>query len=192
MQSGGRDHVVNYYTILGLPYPQNALATQLSRDDLKIAYHRALLLHHPDKVARNDSVITHTPDSEGSSRHYSIDEIMRAYQVLTEPALKVQYDSQLLQHKPWSKSLDSEAFARSVHLGVESYDLEELEYNESNREWSKPCRCGDSQGYTVTETELEKESEHEEVYVGCRGCSLFIKVLFASIAEGDEVETNTT
>lgn len=34
-------------------------------------------------------------------------------------------------------------------------------------------------GYVVTEDELEKNLEDRELIVGCRGCSLWLRVLFS-------------
>lgn len=39
----------------------------------------------------------------------------------------------------------------------------------------------------VTEEELEKESAHGEIVIGCRGCSLWMKVLFA-VQEDDSAQ----
>jgi hypothetical protein len=50
--------------------------------------------------------------------------------------------------------------------------------------WYRGCRCGDERGFMVTEMDLEKEAEHGEVVIGCRGCSLWMKILFA-MEEGD-------
>lgn len=61
-------------------------------------------------------------------------------------------------------------------------DLEDLGCDESGEEivWFRECRCGDERGFLVSEDELEKEVEHGEIVVGCRGCSLWLKVLFAA------------
>jgi diphthamide biosynthesis protein 4 len=55
-----------------------------------------------------------------------------------------------------------------------------LVYDEDKNIWSRGCRCGDSNGYMLTEAELERESSEGEIYVACKGCSLWIKVLFGT------------
>ena len=74
-----------------------------------------------------------------------------------------------------AKTADSGA-----HSGVENVDLDEMMYNELTEEWAKDCRCGLKRGYIVREEQLEKAAEDGdgEVYIGCEGCSLWIRVLF--------------
>ncbi|EXJ79280.1 hypothetical protein A1O3_08782 [Capronia epimyces CBS 606.96] len=165
-----REKRSTYYDVLGLARHEDR--QPLSKDDIKAAYRRALLLHHPDKA--------HGGVLRRASGHptplYSIDEIVVAYEVLTDPEKRAAYD-QALDHEglPGIRGWDH---YKGTHVGVESYDLEDLDYDETENMWSRSCRCGDEHGYALTETDLEKESLNGEIYVGCRGCSLFIKVLF--------------
>jgi diphthamide biosynthesis protein 4 len=154
--------------------------SSLSKDDIKAAYRRALLKNHPDKGAGADgktALKSCSNSTATSTARYTIDEITTAYDTLSEPARRVEYDRTLAQreHPGWKHASGQ----KGTHTGVDAYDLADLEYDEVNNSWSKSCRCGDEIGYTLTESDLEKESQQGEVYVGCRGCSLFIKVLFA-------------
>ena len=150
---------------------------KLSKDDLRAAYHRALLNHHPDKTPHVDSssALINRSEHEPTPR-YSIDDIVTAYEILSDPKKRIDYDHSQEQRQDEWKTLNGH---QDTHLGVESLDLEDLEYDETKAIWSKGCRCGAEQGYILTELDLEKESQHGEIYVGCQGCSLFIKVHFA-------------
>ncbi|ETI26998.1 hypothetical protein G647_10097 [Cladophialophora carrionii CBS 160.54] len=150
----------------------------LSKDDIRAAYRQALLTHHPDKVpgANRKGVLKAHPDEAPNTR-YTIDEIVLAFETLSDPIKRVEYDRSLqdVGELGW-KQVNGQ---KGTHTGVEVYDLEDLVYAEVSNTWFKGCRCGDEQGYILTEPDLEREKQHGELYVGCRGCSLFIKVQFA-------------
>ena len=164
-----------HYDILLLPR-QNL--SGLSKDDTKAAYRRALLLHHPDKASSaGTKTALRTPQKVASNPQYSVDEIVVAFDTLSDPTRRAEYDKSLeRENAGWIQVTGR----KEAHTGVETYDLEDLVYDVSKNTWSRTCRCGDEQGYIVAEPDLERESQHGEVYVGCRGCSLFIKVLFAA------------
>ncbi|KIX06938.1 uncharacterized protein Z518_04914 [Rhinocladiella mackenziei CBS 650.93] len=168
--SNDRERQHNHYDVLQLPsYPNRA---RLSKEKIKAAYHRALLIHHPDK-SPNDSL---RPSPGSHKSLYSIDDIVTAYEVLIDPQKRATYDQALAQDEAFG--LKRAGGEKGTHIGVEVFDLEDLEYDEVKNSWSKTCRCGDKQGYLLTESDLDRESQHGEIYVGCGGCSLFIKVLF--------------
>ncbi|OCT54561.1 Diphthamide biosynthesis protein 4 [Cladophialophora carrionii] len=150
----------------------------LSKDDIRAAYRQALLTHHPDKIpgANRKGVLKAQPDEAPNTR-YTIDEIVLAFETLSDPNKRVEYDRSLqdVGELGW-KQVNGQ---KGTHTGVEVYDLEDLVYANASNTWCKSCRCGDEQGYILKEPDLERESEHGELYVGCRGCSLFIKVQFA-------------
>jgi len=160
-----------HYDVLHLP--RDADWSRLSQEDIKSAYRRALLIHHPDKAAHSSL----KPTTPSHPRAYAVDDIVIAYEVLIDPEKRAAYDEALDKRKTL------ESGHKGTHIGVEVWDLEDLKFDEANNVWSKSCRCGDEQGYILTEADLEKERQHGEIYVGCRGCSLVIKVLFAA-AEG--------
>lgn len=177
MTDNSRERLRTHYEVLGLV---NYLHGPISKDVVKAAYRKALLQHHPDKgfsqhprVNRSLSLLSHS----GTPPTYTIDDISLAYKVLADPIARADYNRQL------DLQTTSGQIARSkkesvIHAGIETFDLEELDYNEKSSTWHRPCRCGTAQGYRVSECQLEQEAGHGEVYVGCEGCSLWIRVLF--------------
>ncbi|KAH8700263.1 Diphthamide biosynthesis protein 4 [Talaromyces proteolyticus] len=192
---------VDIYHVLNIPFSNNAPI--LSKQQIKIAYHKALLKYHPDKAA-STAAAKHlpsfsrqrVPSSESDTAvAYTVDEITYAYKTLSDPVLRAEYDRQLrLQRNNGSggRLQDADVF----HTGLEVMDLEDLNYSDDSDEskgfggeeadvyWFRGCRCGDEKGFIVTEDELEAEALHGEIVVGCRGCSLWIKVLFAVAEDG--------
>ena len=162
------EKALNYYQLLGLEEKQNAAV--LSSREVKAAYRRALLQHHPDKKSQTSSS-RQTRNGERSAA--TVDEIALAYKVLSEPSLRAEYNR-------WLQSTDSSEDANSrVHrTGLETVDLDDLAFDPASSLWSRSCRCGDERGFIVTEAELEKNVEDGELFVGCKGCSLWLRVLF--------------
>ena len=68
--------------------------------------------------------------------------------------------------------------------GLEVVDLDDLSHDERGEVWFKSCRCGEGRGFQFSEADLEEASEIGELHVGCRGCSLWLKVLFGFV-EGE-------
>lgn len=208
-----------HYDVLSLPFPHGTetdTGSSLSKEAVKAAYRRALLRYHPDKTQalsslKNSSQGASTISGSGvavtsprttipsPSRKaiYSIDQIVLAYETLLDPSLRAAYDRSLLHSSGSSNQVRADANgddappATATHIGVEVFDLDDLDYEEQQQQpqggnkkvgvWSRGCRCGaEGQGYILTEADLERESAQGEIYVGCRGCSLFIKVLFAT------------
>jgi diphthamide biosynthesis protein 4 len=148
----------DYYTILNLA--TRKLDPSLSPSEVKAAYKRALLQHHPDKTS------TSAPKSG-----FTIDSIALAYKILSSPALKTEYDLGLQTARPKD---DDKVF----RTGLDTVDLDDLTYDEAKEIWTRGCRCGDDHGFVVTEAELELNAEDGELILGCRGCSLWLRVLF--------------
>jgi diphthamide biosynthesis protein 4 len=84
---------------------------------------------------------------------------------------------------------------------LEIFDLDDMEVETTRQQghgietaettvWYRGCRCGDEKGFLVREEDLEREAERGEVMVGCRGCSLWAKVMFAVDESEAEVEAN--
>lgn len=197
------DHIEHdFYEILNLPFTETS--TTLSKQQIKVAYHRALLRHHPDKaagaLAANSPTTKTKPatsslrDDEPHTRTYTVDEITAAYKTLSDPYLRAEYDRSLrLQRLGGGGGREGNNNGGGVfHTGLEVVDLEDLNYEEGQEGqatgafWYRGCRCGDERGFLITEQNLEREAEHGEIVVGCRGCSLWMKVLFAvETEEGD-------
>lgn len=186
----------NHYEILDLPRPQyhkqaniNANADPTSRsspETIKLAYRAALLKHHPDKNKNSGSSTTGTNLSPSAT----VDAIKLAYLTLSNPSTRHAYDLSLLTAKPSSASPNSPMSARppSHFIGEETLDLDDLAYDDVRGEWYRACRCGQERGFAVNEGELEEEMEKggREVVVGCRGCSLWVRVGFGVVDDEDE------
>lgn len=186
----------DYYQTLGIPFTSSSAA--LSKQQLKVAYHKALLRHHPDKAgavtqdeatkrSAHDAISSPSrwTDERATQRTYSIDEITTAYKTLSDPALRLEYDRTLRLDR--LKVAEREKTGDVFHTGLEIVDLEDLacdEYGEDGTCWYRGCRCGDERGFLVREEDLEREADHGEIVVGCRGCSLWLKVLFAVEEDG--------
>ncbi|MCJ1233868.1 Diphthamide biosynthesis protein 4 [Varicellaria rhodocarpa] len=157
----------NHYEVLALPVPTSE-GQRPTQQDIKLAYRRALLQHHPDKT-------TNKALSEAHPLKHTIDGITVAYKTLSNPESRSEYDRSIhLQHLATKKRHDT----TKGYIGLETADLDDLHYDETKAVWFRACRCGNKRGYLVTERELEKEIHNGEVIVGCGGCSLSLKVMF--------------
>ncbi|KAL4893861.1 CSL zinc finger-domain-containing protein [Aspergillus ambiguus] len=176
----------DYYQILSLPF--SGSTSGFTKQQLKLAYHKALLTHHPDKASPSTppptTTKTHNHHLPHEQRIYTIDEITTAYKTLSDPHLRAEYDRALRLDR--SRIAEREKSSAVFHTGLEVVDLEDLGCDEtgdggddSTCVWFRACRCGDDRGFLVSESDLEREAEHGEIVVGCRGCSLWMKVLFA-------------
>lgn len=197
----------NYYIILNIPFgdPSSSFGKlpSITKQQLKIAYHKALLKYHPDKSS------SPSPALPKENAVYTIDDITNAYKTLSDPELRAEYDRELILRRKNGHSFGAKVNGHDengveddevlFHTGLEVVDLEDLEYYDADAEnaeegnglsssyWYRSCRCGDEKGFIVTEDELEAEAQHGEILVGCRGCSLWMKVLYAVAEDGEEV-----
>ncbi|PPJ59872.1 hypothetical protein CBER1_04962 [Cercospora berteroae] len=154
---------LDHYQLLGLSEKRNGLP--ISTDELRQAYKRALLSYHPDK---------HYTDSRRSGdMTVTVDEIAEAYKVLGDATLRAQYDQELAK-----ADLNDAPRVNTRHTGMEIVDLDELDPDEDGAVWRRPCRCGSEPAFVVTEAELETNVEFGELITGCKGCSLWLKVMF--------------
>ena len=160
---------LTHYEVLTLPSPDSSLPTP-TQATIKLAYHRALLAHHPDK--------SH-PTSMNA--RYTVDEITLAYRVLSDIITRASYDKSLL-------TSPREALKPSVDgaPACEIVDLDDLAYDDIEDVWYRGCRCGQEKGFVVTEEQLEKAAQEgqKEVITGCGGCSLWVRVLFGVVEGG--------
>lgn len=172
MTKNDRNLSPNHYEVLGLA---DGLQDQISQDIIKAAYRKALLQHHPDKssLQHRDNDIARL--SKSVKLQYTVDEISLAQKVLADPIARAEYDRQLRLANTRSVAGIKES---TVHAGIEALDLEDLDFDEGTSMWYHSCRCGNAKGYRISEEQLERETRHGEVYVGCEGCSLWIRVLF--------------
>jgi len=175
----------NYFSILGLPTPYRIDGAVPAPADVRRAYHAALLKHHPDKQA--DTAV----DTAAAKAHKhaastpsvpvpTVDQIKTAYQVLSNEASYKAFVRSLLEGGSLSTP------GARLDDGIEVLDLSDLKYVADMSSYRHDCRCGDENGYIVSEDELdaagnltgEVAGTDIEIVVGCSGCSLQVKVVF--------------
>ncbi|EUC30163.1 hypothetical protein COCCADRAFT_104582 [Bipolaris zeicola 26-R-13] len=203
----------DYYHILSLDAPgwrqptnQANKTTAAAAADLRRAYKVALLAAHPDKK-KQDGIPT-TTTTKTKKPVYTVDDVKEAYTILADPKTRAEYDTWFLhnRHTLPSDSSDSsvssmweqaQATSQDFILGLELVDLSDFEEVELRTttmstseeddgvEWTRGCRCGDEKGFRIVEEELEDAQlrGENEVLVGCRGCSLWLRVGF-EVEEG--------
>lgn len=154
----------DFYQVLGLDRKRNG--GTISEDELRQAYKRALLLNHPDK--QNDGPL------DARTGIVTVDNITEAYKVLGDASSRAEYDKELK-----ALGIEDVSNASTHRTGMETVDLGDLEFLEKEDVWTRPCRCGSTPAFVVTEPELEKNVEYGELIIGCKGCSLWLKVLFS-------------
>ncbi|MCJ1288811.1 Diphthamide biosynthesis protein 4 [Xylographa carneopallida] len=160
--------LINYYEVLSLP--DSPVARRLlKQEDIKHAYKRALLQHHPDK---STSAINLKPG-------YTIDDITAAYKGLSDSIARSKLDRELQL-----RTLRGPPTTDVSLSGLETIDLDDLDYDEEGKIWYRSCRCGIQRAYLISEDELIKEAAHGEIITGCGGCSLWLKILFQAADEG--------
>lgn len=162
--------VVDFYQIL-------SISRTATRSDVKAAYHRALLLHHPDKASNRSSTRDSTsianrdlkrPLEKRSSP--SVDEIQKAYVTLSDPHLRAAFDVRLANGTNLSE--------KGSQRPAEVVSLEEFTpIVEGSETLSYPCRCGAS--YRITEEQLEADVH----LIGCQGCSEVVWVGYEAVEE---------
>lgn len=176
-------------------------ATLIPPHELRQAYKRALLHHHPDKQKKKKpQESTSSPTTYPPAAAATIDEITEAYRVLGNASERAKYDVELRKWKTMNNHLhqhhhQADVIITTRHTGMEIVDLEELDFegggleNEENENasatatatgniWKRACRCGSIPAFVVTEAELEKSADEGELVTGCKGCSLWLKVMF--------------
>jgi diphthamide biosynthesis protein 4 len=174
------NYMPTYYEILGLPKSlENASA--ISAQTLRGAYRRALLQNHPDKST--------IPGLNSKKTTYSIDQISEAFSTLSNPTSRAEYDKGLRLREAITNG--GGVNGREVfRTGVETVDLDDLDVNEAQGIWYRSCRCGDARGFLIMESDLEEAADEGELSVGCRGCSLWLKVLFGTMEEEAQDEAD--
>lgn len=174
---------VSYYEILGL-------ANDCTPKDVKLAYHKLLLIHHPDKQNQKNSNDDNEDKRKGNSQH-SIQYIQDAYRILSNEKERLKYD--LLLHNHFIKlGLNS----NNVHInGIDRIDLSEFEIieeslnddNDTQIKFIHSCpRCSFKDGFILTEDDLEKgmidddstDSDHQ-ILIQCASCSLWLCITYS-------------
>ncbi|CAH2351242.1 diphthamide biosynthesis protein 4 [[Candida] railenensis] len=144
---------------------------------IKKAYRKKILQTHPDKTSGSAN-----NNEDTSSSTVSL--IKEAYDTLSDPTLREQYDQDL------TKAAQTQGYNLSGD-GLDTYSLESFEYDDSNEAWLKTCpRCQAPCSIKLIEEDLEQGTDDGEggleLLVQCGSCSLWIKVKY--MEEGDEEE----
>ncbi|KAI9794867.1 MAG: hypothetical protein M1816_002995 [Peltula sp. TS41687] len=176
------DQRCNHYEILGLPSPQPGI--RISTEEIKQAYHRALLRHHPDKTTGTTETnmgkcvrTNETKDTTSNTTPTTVDDIVLAYKTLSSPSARTEYDRSLSSTISRFRFFGRPTTAE-LGPGCEVVDLDDLCFEEEKNIWYRGCRCGDEKGFVVTEAELEEGEAERVVVTGCKGCSLWLQVEF--------------
>ncbi|KAI1345245.1 hypothetical protein F5Y15DRAFT_22003 [Xylariaceae sp. FL0016] len=191
------------YEILSLtPKSLEGQTSSAAQKIIKHAYHKALLKNHPDKNqapptnadAANKDASSSQPKAKrsakstasSSSSHitYSVDQIQHAYSVLGDARQRSQYNKTLFTA---SRSGRHEVAVR-FHTGVETVDLDDVDFDERKGVYYRQCRCGNARGYAFRERDLEAFEDDGVLMVECLDCSLWLRVLFSAAAESEEDE----
>ncbi|KAH0563319.1 hypothetical protein GP486_002112 [Trichoglossum hirsutum] len=172
--------IPTYYEQLDLysSGPGNCFSLQ----DIRLAYRRALLLHHPDKSNASNRSQNSRKDK------YTIDQITSAYKILSNPVTRAEYD-RLLSLEPstaFHPLNRPKGFGDSFRSGLETVDLDDLEFDGNRGVWYRSCRCGDERGFLVSENQLAEEANNGEIIAGCQGCSLWLRIQFEVLEEAPE------
>ena len=167
--------VVNFYEVLCLP-------RTATPSDVKAAYHRALLLYHPDKAlsARNRNKSTQNIASiqnklspEDNAQLPSIDDIQKAYSILADPVLRADFDNHISHNNTASSST-----AKGSQRAAEIVSFDEFAPEEDGSDaYIYPCRCGSV--YRITEEQLDADLH----LLGCQGCSEVVWVGYEIVEE---------
>ena len=151
-----RERIIDFYRVLDIQ--QDA-----SQEEIKRAYHRALLRHHPDKkrVAAEACLSGSIP---------AIDTVREAFRTLSEPSSRREYDRTL--ESQLTRSQTPKTAPRPANI-ISLDDFEEVESKDSST-WTYPCRCGG--GFIITELLLEQDVH----LIGCDCCSEVLWVGYES------------
>lgn len=143
---------IDYYELL-------SVSRGASIAEIKAAYHRALLIFHPDKQLPSTA-----------SRTVDIATLKNAYTALSSPRIRAQYDAQL-----------RDTLSTTGPRPAQIISLEEFaeEATTGSGSWCYQCRCGGY--YRVSEGDLER-GQH---LIGCDSCSEVVWVGY-QLAEGME------
>ncbi len=143
----------DYYAIL-------SVARTASSSEIKQAYHRALLLHHPDK----------RPTSRNGMPNIDVDLLKKAYSILSSSELRAKFDA--------TRAVCSGGPRPAQVVSLEEFT--EIEDSGEEITWVHDCRCGGR--YIIRENDMER-GQH---LVGCNSCSEVVWVGF-EVAEDESM-----
>lgn len=158
--------MVNYYEILGLSTGATAL-------EIKTAFRQLAKLYHPDK------------NPEGKE-HFS--KVLKAYETLIHPELKLSYDYKLNYAQTLSNSATSAGTKK-----YQSFEEQELKRKKYYEEHIKKYEKKRTQ--TVPETEIKSHYNEFKYFLFATPLAVFLFLLIANLASNDrgfEVSPNKT
>ncbi|KAK0209012.1 DnaJ domain-containing protein [Desarmillaria ectypa] len=135
-------------------YQVLSISRSASLPEIKAAYHKMLLQHHPDK---------NTFRKKGQAC-IDVTVIKEAYFILSDPVSRHRYDVEVLQ----KRATGGPRPAQVISLDV--FDEELLTNGSDHSVWTYKCRCGGV--YTITDDEMEF-GHHS---IACSSCSEVIWV----------------
>lgn len=158
----------NYYELLGIYRSIPADYAEVSLSEIKQGYHSALLENHPDKQRQQQT---------GSVALLSIPLIKAAFAVLSNVNERAEYDKKLLIGGGVAGA-NTGLPPRATGCTVDLSELTMHEDDPENFKWTRSCRCGETEGYVLTERDLEENGDLTSIVVQCVGCSLWIEVQY--------------
>lgn len=171
-----RNHI-SYYEVLDI-------TKDSTTQDIKSAYHKLLLSHHPDKIKQRERF-----DEEGSQilRH-NIQNIQLAYKTLVDPIKRKQYDLDI--HSHFIKlGLVNNTNTNNLDVdGIDRIDLSEFDQesdDDGNICFVHSCpRCMIADGFILSEDDLEEGAHNTDttdyqLLVQCGSCSLWLCITYS-------------
>ena len=101
---------------------------------------------------------------------------------------RAEYDKELRARRLVKDGVGEEVEAGRFRTGGEVVDLDDLRWDDGRGVWFRGCRCGEERGFEVSAGDLEDGLGEGEVVVGCRGCSLWLRVVFGVVEDKGEDE----
>ena len=152
------------------------MSPSASSAEVKAAYHRALLLHHPDKAFANgrQNGILHEASILEDDRP-SVSLIRDAYITLSNAASRATYDA-TVRSSPKNSSFSTTQRPAEV-VSLEEFKVVDPEDGKQSDSWSHPCRCGST--YRISEEQMNNDVH----LIGCQGCSEAVWVGYEVIDE---------
>lgn len=167
---------LNLYEILGIFRMSASEYPDVSLTEIKSAYRMSLLSNHPDKQIQQTGEFI---NSKGN-KTIAISAIKTAYLILTTPDRRKEYDSRLrlgngvislAVPKVTGEQVDLDDMNTTTIIGSDGVTETFI--------WTRGCRCGESEGYILSERDLEDNGpDSTSIIIQCVGCSLWIEVLY--------------
>jgi diphthamide biosynthesis protein 4 len=136
-----------------------------STEQIKRKYLELVQLHHPDK-------------QDGCNDDDMFIQIQQAYEILRDTKKRKAYDE---EYERYLYATNKTSFGEVS----EFINISEMEFLEEENKFSWSCRCGSS--YDIESNDVDGEHSFQSIIVGCRSCSLKIKVVNDLDDEDDEV-----